>query len=156
MAIAHSIEAFLKQHAVDYELISHPRSVSSMHTAHVAHVPGDQLAKSVLLEDESGYLMAVIPSTHRVDLGKLHLRLRRQVGLAIEREVTELFADCDPGAIPAIGPAYHVATIIDDALLDEPDVYFEAGDHEALVHVSGQAFGAMMAGVPHAQFTHHI
>ena len=156
MAIAQSVEAFLKQHTVDYELINHPRSVSSTHTAQAAHVPGDQLAKSVLLEDEAGYLMAVIPSTHRIDLGKLHHRLRRRVGLAIEREVTELFADCDPGAIPAIGPAYRVATIIDDALLDEPDVYFEAGDHEALVHVSGQTFGAMMAGVPHAQFTHHI
>jgi Ala-tRNA(Pro) deacylase len=153
MAIAQSIEAFLRQHAVDYELINHPRSVSSTHTA---HVPGDQLAKSVLLEDETGYLMAVIPSTHRVDLGKLHHRLRRRLGLAIEHEVTELFADCDPGAIPAIGPAYRVATIIDDALLDEPDVYFEAGDHEALVHVSGQTFGAMMAGVPHGQFTHHV
>jgi Ala-tRNA(Pro) deacylase len=147
---------FLKQHAVEYELINHPHSVSSLHTAQVAHVPGDQLAKSVLLEDESGYLMAVIPSTHRVDLGTLHHRLQRRVGLAIEREVTELFPDCDPGAIPAIGPAYRVATIIDDALLDEPDVYFEAGDHEALVHVSGQAFGTMMAGVPHARFTHHI
>ncbi len=155
MAIAHSIQAFLNQHAVEYELINHPRSVSSMHTAQAAHVPGDQLAKSVLLEDESGYLMAVIPSTHRVDLGKLHQRLRRRVGLAVESEVTELFPDCDPGAIPAIGPAYHVATIIDDALLDEPDVYFEAGDHEALVHVSGQAFGTIMAGVPHARFTHH-
>jgi Ala-tRNA(Pro) deacylase len=156
MAIAHSIETFLKQHAIDYELISHPRSVSSAHTAQAAHVPGDQLAKSVLLEDEVGYLMAVIPSTHRIDLGKLHHRLRRRVGLAIEREVAELFADCDPGAIPAIGPAYRVATIIDDALLDEPDVYFEAGDHEALVHVSGQAFGSIMAGVPHAPFTHHV
>jgi Ala-tRNA(Pro) deacylase len=156
MAIAQSIEAFLKQHAVDYELINHPRSVSSTHTAEAAHVPGDQLAKSVLLEDEAGYLMAVIPSTQHVDLGKLHHRLRRRVGLAIEREVVELFPDCDPGAIPAIGPAYRVATIIDDALLDEPDVYFEAGDHEALVHVSGQAFGAMMAGVPHARFTHHV
>jgi Ala-tRNA(Pro) deacylase len=155
MAIAHSIETFLRQHDIDYELVSHPRSVSSSHTAELAHVPGAQLAKSVLLEDESGYLMAVIPSTHRVDLGKLHHQLQRRVGLAIEREVTEIFSDCDPGAIPAIGPAYHVATIVDDTLLQQPDIYFEAGDHEALVHVSGQTFGALMAGVPHAQFAHH-
>jgi Ala-tRNA(Pro) deacylase len=156
MAIAQSIEAFLKQHAVTYDLISHPRSGTSMQTAQFAHIPGDQLAKSVLLEDETGYLMAVIPSTRHVDLGTLHHRLQRQLGLAVEREVTELFPDCDPGAIPAIGPAYRVATIIDDALFDEPDVYFESGDHEALVHVSGQVFSSMMAGVPHARFTHHV
>lgn len=156
MAIALSIETFLMQHNINYEIVSHPRSVSSMRIAELAHVPGAQLAKSVLLEDESGYLMAVIPSTHRVDLGKLHHQLQRRVGLAIEREVTELFSDCDPGAIPVIGPAYHVATIVDDALLQQPDIYFEAGDHEALVHVSGQVFSSMMAGVPHAQFTHRV
>jgi Ala-tRNA(Pro) deacylase len=156
MAIALSIETFLKQRNINYELVSHPRSVSSMRIAELAHVPGEQLAKSVLLEDESGYLMAVIPSTHRVDLGKLHHQLQRRVGLAIEREVTDLFSDCDPGAIPVIGPAYHVATIVDDTLLQQPDIYFEAGDHEALVHVSGQVFSSMMDGVPHAQFTHRV
>jgi Ala-tRNA(Pro) deacylase len=156
MTIAHSVETYLKSHEIGYELVRHPRTLSSMRTAQSAHVPGQQLAKSVLLEDESGYLMAVIPSTHRVDLGKLHHQLRRRVGLAIEREVSALFADCDPGAIPAVGPAYRVETIVDDSLLAQPDVYFEAGDHEALVHLSGKAFGAMMAGVPHGQFTHHV
>ena len=155
MSIARSVEAFLKEHDVDYELIRHPRSVSSMHTAEAAHVPGSQLAKSVLLEDDSGYLMAVIPSTHRVDLGKLHHQLQRRIGLAVESEGAEVFPDCDPGAIPAIGAAYRVQTIIEDSLLQQPDVYFEAGDHEALVHMSGSTFGLMRAGVPHGQFARH-
>ena len=156
MPIARTVELFLKEHAFDYELVHHSRSVTSMRTAELAHVPGMQLAKSVLLEDETGYLMAVIPSTHRIDLGKLHHQLKRRIGLAVEREVTELFPDCDPGAIPAIGAAYSVETIIDDTLLAQPDVYFEAGDHEELVHMSGAEFGAMMAGVPHGQFAHHV
>jgi Ala-tRNA(Pro) deacylase len=156
MTIARSVETFLQSHAISYDLVHHPRTVSSMRTAQAAHVPGQQLAKSVLLEDESGYLMAVIPSTHRLDLGKLHHQLKRRVGLAIEPEVSALFADCDPGAIPALGSAYQVDMIIDDSLLAESDVYFEAGDHEMLVHLSGQAFGAMMAGVPHGQFAHHV
>ena len=156
MAIARTVEQYLKSHDVDYELVEHPRSVTSMHTAELAHVPGDQLAKSGLLEDERGYLVAVIPATHRLDLGKLHHQLDRRVGLAIEREVRELFRDCDPGAIPALGAAYRIEAIVDDALLQQPDVYFEAGDHEALVHVSGTAFSAMMAGVPHGRFTHHV
>jgi Ala-tRNA(Pro) deacylase len=154
MTIARSVETYLKSHAIHYELVNHSRTLSAMSTARVAHVPGHQLAKSVLLEDESGYLMAVIPSTHRIDLGKLHHQLNRLLGLAIEREVTTLFSDCDPGAIPAIGSAYRIETIIDDSLLAQPEVYFEAGDHEALVHMSGRAFGALMAGVPHGQFSH--
>jgi Ala-tRNA(Pro) deacylase len=156
MAIARTIEEFLKSHGVAYELVQHPRAVSSMRTAQVAHIPGDRLAKSVLLEDDDGYLVAIIPSTHRVDLGRLHHQLNRRVGLAIEKEVTELFSDCDPGAVPAIGAAYRVDTIVDDALLEQPDVYFEAGDHEMLVHMSGQAFSAMMADAAHGRFTHHV
>ena len=156
MAIAHTVEQYLNSHDVDYELVAHPRAVTSMQTAQVAHVPGDQLAKSVLLQDERGYLVAVIPSTHRLDLGKLHRRLDRHVGLAVERDVKELFRDCDPGAIPAVGAAYHVDVIVDDSLLNQPDVYFEAGDHVALVHLSGQAFGTVMSGVPHGRFTHHV
>jgi Ala-tRNA(Pro) deacylase len=155
MAIAHAVEEFLRTHDVRYELVAHPRALSSARTAEAAHVPGEQLAKSVLLEDEQGYLMAVIPSTHRLDLGRLHRQLKRRVGLAVEREVAELFRDCDPGAIPALGAAYRVDSIVDDTLLQQPEVYFEAGDHEALVHVSGPAFGAMMRGVPHGQFAHH-
>jgi Ala-tRNA(Pro) deacylase len=156
MPIAHTVERFLKEHDIDYELVPHPRTVTSTRTAKAAHVPGEQLAKSVLLEDESGYLVAVIPATHRVDLGRLHQQLKRRIGLAVEHEVAELFPDCDPGAIPAIGGAYHVETIVDDALLAQPDVYFEAGDHEALVHMSGAQFGAVMADVPHGRFTHHV
>lgn len=154
MTIARSVEEFLADHHVDYELVNHPRAVTAMRAAEAAHVPGDRLAKSVLLEDDAGYLIAVIPATHRVDLGKLHRQLKRRVGLAIEREVATLFPDCDPGAIPATGAAYRVDTIVDDSLLEQPDVYFESGDHEALVHLSGPAFGSMMAGVPHGRFTH--
>lgn len=156
MSMARSVEQFLKQHDADYELVPHPRSVTAMRTAELAHVPGVQLAKSVLLEDEAGYLVAVVPSTHRVDLGRLHHRLNRRIGLAVEGEVAALFPDCDPGAIPAIGAAYRLDTIIDDAVLAQADVYFEAGDHEALVHMSGAGFAALMAGVPHGQIAHHV
>jgi Ala-tRNA(Pro) deacylase len=156
MSIARSVEQFLQENDVDYELVQHPRAVTSMRAAELAHVPGLQLAKCVLLEDETGYLIAVVPSTHRVDLGTLHHQLRRRIGLAIEREVTELFPDCDPGAIPAVGAPYRMDTIVDDDLLVQPDVYFEAGDHEAFVHVSGDEFRVMMAGVPHGRFSHHV
>lgn len=155
MAIARAIQEFLESHDVDYELVEHPRTVSSMRTAQAAHIPGERLAKSVLLEDDKGYLMAVIPSTHRVDFGKLHHQLHRRVGLAIEQEVADVFDDCDRGAIPAIGAPYRIDAIVDDTLLQQPDVYFEAGDHEALVHMSGSQFGLLMAGVPHGGFTRH-
>lgn len=156
MSMARAVQEYLASHHVAYELVEHPRALSSMRTAEAAHIPGEQLAKSVVLEDDAGYLVAVLPSTHRVDLGQLHHQLHRLMGLAVEPEVGGLFRDCELGAIPPIGAAYRIETIVDDSLLQQPEVYFEAGDHEALVHVTGKAFGAMMAGVPHGRFARHI
>lgn len=154
MAVARAVETFLRSHDVPYELLIHPRSVSAARTAQLSHVPGIRLAKSVLLEDESGYLIAVLPSTHRLDLGKLGSQLDRVLTLAVEREVSALFYDCDLGAVPALGKAYQVETVVDDTLLRQPEIYFEGGDHEALVHLSGRDFRALMADLPHGRFTY--
>lgn len=156
MAIARSLKDFLDNHGITYEVLQHPRSLTAMETAACAHVPGDRLAKSVLLEDENGYLMAVLPSTHRIDLGALRRRMRSYLGLAVEDELRVVFGDCERGAIPVVGTAYGVRTIIDDVLLEQPDVYFEAGDHEALIHVSNAQFNAIMTGAAHDRFTHHV
>ncbi|MFQ6021963.1 MAG: aminoacyl-tRNA deacylase [Acidiferrobacterales bacterium] len=156
MAIARSLKDFMKKHHVAYNVIPHPRTLSSMQTAAAAHVPGDRLAKSVVLEDEDGYMVAVLPSTHRLDLGKLHHQFSRKLGLATENELRELFKDCELGAIPPVGAAYGFDTIIDDSLTDQPDIYFEAGDHEELVHVSGEQFKQLMTGSRYGHFSHHV
>lgn len=154
MAIAPAVEQFLQAHELPYDLVSHPRALSASRTAQVSRVPGDQLAKSVLLQDPSGYVVAVLPSTRRLDLGKLRHHLDRMMELAVEDEVEDLFCDCDRGAIPAIAKAYNVETVVDDTLLQQPEVYFESGDHEALVHMSGRDFRALMADLPHGRFTY--
>jgi Ala-tRNA(Pro) deacylase len=127
-----------------------------MHSAQAAHIPGDRLAKCVLLEDDYGFLMAVIPATHRVDLGALHRMLDRNLGLATDRVLIELFKDCEPGAVPPLGPAYGIDTILDERLLDAPDIYFEAGDHQALIHLDASEFRRLMNDVPRGRISHHV
>lgn len=156
MAIAPTLKSYLKEHDVDYDVVVHPRAVTSMETAAQAHVPGDRLVKCVVIEDEQGYLMVALPSTHRLELGQLHRELQRNLGLATERELAGLFKDCDPGAIPPIGSAYGIETLVDDSLLQQDDVYFEAGDHEELIHVSGRQFQDLVTGARHGRFSHHV
>jgi Ala-tRNA(Pro) deacylase len=79
-----------------------------------------------------------------------------QLGLATESELVGLFKDCEIGAIPPIGPAYGIETVVDDSLLQENDVYFEAGDHEELIHVSGKQFRDLVAGARYGRFSHHV
>lgn len=152
MSIAGTVRDLMQRENVDYEIVEHQYTESSMHTAAFAHVPGDKLAKSVVLEDESGYVMVVVPSTHRVHLGRTSRQLKRQMGLATEDELRELFKDCATGAIPPTGQAYDMETLVDDRLIGQSDVYFEAGDHERLVHVGAEQFQQLMAGAGHGRF----
>jgi len=153
MSIATSVERLLTETGVKYEVIPHHHTSSSTYTAQAAHVPGERLAKCVMLEDSRGYLMAVVPATRKVDLGALHRRFGREFGLATESELAGLFADCEVGAIPPIGDAYGIDAIVDSSLVGNQDIYFEAGDHSELVHVSGADFLRLMGDAPRDRIT---
>lgn len=156
MTVAASVQDYLALNAVPYNIITHEHTRDSARTAQAAHIPGDQLAKCVMLEDENGYVMAVIPASHRVDLGAVHRELNRELGLATEHELVDMFSDCEPGAIPPLGSAYGIDAILDHNLADMPDVYFEAGDHTSLICVSGRDFLKLMASSPHRHISHHV
>ncbi|HSH29029.1 MAG TPA: YbaK/EbsC family protein, partial [Thiohalobacter sp.] len=106
--------------------------------------------------DDQGYLMALIPATHRLDLQALDAHLHRHVELADEPELASLFEDCELGAMPALGPAYGLRTLVDRHLAEQPDIYFDAGDHERLVHVDGEALFEQMEGIELGEFSRHM
>ena len=156
MAIAQTLRRFLTQKRIEFSVVGHPHTASSMETAAMAHVPGDRVAKAVMVEDENGYLMVIIPSTYRLHFGRLHKALDRQRGLATERELGELFQDCEPGAVPPVGAAYGIDTVVDDTLLQQPDVYLEAGNHEELIHLSGEQFEVLMRDTLKGPYSEHV
>jgi Ala-tRNA(Pro) deacylase len=156
MAVASRLVNYLVEQDADYAIVSHPHSSSSMESAEFAHIPGDRIAKSVVLEDERGYLLAVLPASCRVDLGELHRQTNRNLDLATEYELEALFEDCEPGAVPPFGGIYEMDTIIDDSLAEQTDIYFESGDHERLIHVSAETFEALTGDAQHSQFSRHL
>lgn len=158
MTIANKLESYLLQQETSYQLTAHEHSSFSMDTAEKAHVPGDALAKGILVKEEKGYLLVVLPSDYHIELETLRTLLRQEVELASESEVGTLFNDCDPGAVPPIGAAYGIKTIWDPntSLGQLNDIYFEAGDHDHLIHVSGEQFHELMASAERGQFSRHI
>lgn len=155
MTIANKLRQYLDREGIRYDVTSHPRTATTSESAEAAHIPGGWMAKSVVVHHELGYALAVVPSTHRVELGTLQEVLDKRLGLATEGEVTTLFSDCEVGAIPPIGAAYDVPVILDESLGDTPHLYFEGGDHKSLVHVSGDAFRVLTKGARRARFSHH-
>ena len=156
MAISITLAEYLDNEGINYDLVAHPHTSSSLESAESAHIPGDKLAKCIVLGDGKGYVLAVIPSTHRLDLDSLQQYLGRKMDLVSEMRLNQLFHDCELGAIPPVGKAYGYETVMDNSLMDCEDVYFEAGDHVDLVHMSGKQFHALMGDTGHGRFSHHI
>jgi Ala-tRNA(Pro) deacylase len=154
MAIAPKLQDFLAARRSEYQVLAHPRTQSSAASAQAAHVPGRRFAKAVVVEDDEGYVLAVVPSTHHLALSELGEALhRRPLRLARESELGSLFPDCELGALPALGDAYGIPTIVEKELDAQQDVYFEAGDHEHMVHMSGTEFARASAEAGRAHFS---
>jgi len=158
MAIASKLENYLQQREVEFQVVTHPHSEYSMETAEKAHVHGDALAKGVLVKDDDGYLLVVLPSDYHIELATLHKLLGQEVAMVGEASLAEVFSDCELGAVPPIGMAYGVKTIWDpkSSLGKQDEVFFEAGDHQSLVQMSGVQFHELMAPAERGEFSHHI
>ncbi|SPH25006.1 Proline--tRNA ligase [Defluviimonas aquaemixtae] len=154
MTIAKRLKSHLESQGVSYETVSHPRTATASETAEAAHIPGDRLAKSVAIHLEDGHVLAVVPSSHRVDLSALQGLLDRRLGLASETEVKEIFDDCDVGAAPPVGAAYGVPVVMDESLRGLDRVWFEGGDHRTLVSVAGADFDRLMKEARTGAFGH--
>lgn len=152
MTTAPTLKTYLKHHRARFEIVDHPRQIEATRIAQAAHITGKKLAKGVLLTNKKDNVLAVVPSTHTVDLDKISRLFGKRLKLASEGTITETFPDCDEGAIPACGTAYGVEVFTDDALMDKEDIFFEAGDHESLVHVTRGEFSRLMPEMAHGNF----
>ena len=155
MAIASKLADYLAKRGIAYEVVVHPRAMSATRAAQASHVPGDRLAKAVVVKDAEGFMVAVLPASHHIELGALSRLLERPTGLATEAEASELFADCETGAFPALGRAYGLEVIVDDSLAEQPEVYVEGGDHASLVHLKAAQFNRLMTAARHGRFSAH-
>ena len=144
MTMASKVRNHLDRSGLHYDVRHHPHTSNSMLTAEAAHVSGEQLAKGVLLTDNQGYVLAVIPATHYVRVHQVDHALGRYLHMAREDELEDIFPDCESGAVPVLGPAYDIETVVDTALCKQPDSYFEAGDHEEWIHLAGEDFEELM------------
>lgn len=154
MPVAQTVVDYLQARHIPYTVLPHRRSKSSRETAESAHVSVEQMAKAVIFWDREGYLMAVVPGDRHVGVETLSSKLGRELTLADESRIAPVFKDCDLGAIPPLGPAYGMETIVDDSLVGLPEIYFESGDHEDIIRVDGEQFLLMLSPARHGQFSH--
>ena len=130
MSVTARVDDYLNAQNIEFEVLHHAHSSSSLGSAKMAQISPMKLAKAVILEDHEGrHMMAILPSTNRISFHKLEDEMNRDFHLLSEQKVYELFKDCEPGAVPPVGHAYHMDSVYDELLSDQKDVFIEAGDH---------------------------
>jgi Ala-tRNA(Pro) deacylase len=130
MASASLIHEFLRDARVPYTVVPHPLAFTAQEEAAVVHVPGQNWAKVVVCFIDGSPVEAVLPATLSVNLERLlELSGGRQIRLAEENELQQLFPECDRGAMPPFGPLYGQLVYVDVALAAERDIAFNAGTH---------------------------
>lgn len=156
MSVSKMLANFLKEQGIDYRLVLHAHTGSSMDTAQAAHVPGRRLAKAVVIRVGDRYLLVALPADYHVDLARLEEYLGESATLAEESELARLFPDCEVGAVPPIGGAFALRTLVDRHLLNLAEIYFESGDHEQLIKLSGDQFGGLMRSAEEVDVGRHL
>ncbi len=129
-----SIRDYLRNRNVPFMALLHRPAPSATRLAQSIHVDGKQVAKGVLIRTHHGFVLAVIPSTHRVSLERLAEFLgETSVCLASEADLHQVFHDCECGAIPPFGRVYGLATVIDTTLVGRSELILQGNTrHEAI------------------------
>ncbi len=144
MALANAVREYLERHRVAYRVLHHTRTMSLEQAATAAFVPHNQVARGVLLKDDFGVLLAVLPLSHMLDFTALYTHLGRSMEPVPVTECARLFMDCEPGSIPPLGEAYGIDVLVDDSLAEHPQIYFEPGDRGMLVGVCSDDFQLLL------------
>lgn len=129
-----TLQSYLDRMGVNYQTSFHPAAFSAQDLAEKEHVPGARVIKPVIVKADGRFIMCALPATCVIDLRELACELHaHQLHLAVEPELGDLFPDCEIGAEPPIGFLYGMPTWIDQFLMADDRITFQAGTHESAV-----------------------
>lgn len=132
---------YLDEHGKKYVVVKHSQAYTAQEVAASAHIPGKEMAKTVMMKIDGDIKMVVLPSTHQVDFDQMKETVGADsVELASEDEFESLFPDCELGAMPPFGNLYDMDTIVAESLAEDEEIAFNAGSHKELVKMSYKDF----------------
>jgi len=135
------LREYLDSHQVRYVVISHSPAFTAPEIAASAHIPGRELAKTVVVKLDDRMAMAVLPSSQQVDFDLLRAVSRAHgAALATEREFKDRFPDCEVGAMPPFGNLYGMDVYVSEDLTKDEEIAFNAGSHTELVRLAYRDF----------------
>jgi HD-like signal output (HDOD) protein/prolyl-tRNA editing enzyme YbaK/EbsC (Cys-tRNA(Pro) deacylase) len=153
MVLPANIREFLDREQVSYQMLPHARTSTLAQAAQACEVPVSQLVRAVVLADERGLLMAVLPADHVLDFAALRAVLQRDVDLVAGNLLESIFDGCEPRSYPPLAPAYNLDVVVDSAVADLEMVTFEPGVHTTLIQVSQRDFRRLLGRTSSGSFS---
>ncbi|MDA2920420.1 YbaK/EbsC family protein [Desulfobacterota bacterium AH_259_B03_O07] len=135
------LKDYLDDNNIKYVKISHSPAYTAQEIAASIHIPGKELAKTVILKVNEGFAMAVLPASRKINFDTL----KEVVGdhgarLANEDEFKDIFPDCEVGAMPPFGNLYELPVYVATALSEDKEIAFNAGTHTDIIKTSYSDF----------------
>ncbi|PYI81134.1 MAG: deacylase [Verrucomicrobia bacterium] len=138
---ARKLKEFLDKEKIKYVSITHSPAYTAQEVAASAHVPGKELAKTVIVKVDGQMAMAVLPANRKVVVQELReITGADEVQFATEVEFKNLFPDCETGAMPPFGNLYGMEVYVAPSLAEDDEIAFNAGTHTELIKMSYQDF----------------
>ncbi len=135
------LRKYLEENHVEYMTVSHSPAFTAQEIAARAHVPGKDVAKTVMVKLDGRMAMVVLPAPDKVSAARLkEVSGASVVELATEREFAEIFPTCEVGAMPPFGNLWGMDVYADAQLCADEEIMFNAGSHTELVKLSFAEF----------------
>jgi Ala-tRNA(Pro) deacylase len=128
---------FLDANSIKYVNVTHSTAFTAQDVAESAHIPGKEMAKTVVVWMDGTMSMAVLPASSMIDFNKLKAATgAKSVELASESEFKDRFPECEVGAMPPFGNLFNIKVVVDKALAEDKEISFNAGSHHELIRMS--------------------
>jgi Ala-tRNA(Pro) deacylase len=135
------LKEFLDSQHVKYVTITHSPAYTAQEIAASAHIPGKDMAKTVMVKGDGKMAMAVVPASHKVNLDRMCGAVgAKKLALASEQDFKDRFPDCEIGAMPPFGNLYDMDVCVSETLAQDSEIVFNAGSHTELVKLSYKDF----------------
>ncbi len=139
------LKEFLDSHNIKYVAISHSPAYTAQEIAASAHIPGQAMAKSVVVKADHKMAIAVLPASYKVDFDLLKSAIGAdKLELADEGEFVNLFPQCEVGAMPPFGNLYGMEVFVAESLAEQDEIAFNAGSHTELIKLSFRDFESLV------------
>lgn len=142
---AKKLQQFLESHHIHYTLIPHRETFTAQETAEATHVPGYELAKTIMVKLDDKMVMVVLPATSKIVLHDLReVTGAARARFASEDEFRSRFPDCEVGAMPPFGNLYEMEVLVSPGLAADKEIAFNAGTHTEAIKMAYADFDRLV------------